>query len=75
MLVTIPGLAALERRLEGFEEVPTTLGRILRTTAKALIARGYINTLAGAYVLGVIDGQADMLSHMTNERLDRLTGT
>jgi len=54
------------------EDVPTTLGRIPRETAKALIARGYLNTLAGAYVFGVTDDLS--LSLLSRERLDWLTG-
>jgi hypothetical protein len=57
------------------QEVPTTLGRIPRETATALIARGYLNAVAGAYVFGVVDSEAARLSVslMTRERLDRLT--
>ena len=55
------------------ESVSTNLDRTPRETAIALIARGYVNTLAGAFVFGLVDNHPDMLSGLTRERLEFLT--
>jgi hypothetical protein len=54
------------------EEVPTTLGRLSRKTAMALIARGYVNTLAAAHVFQLCNVY-NMLSRLSRERLESLT--
>jgi hypothetical protein len=53
------------------DHVPTTLDRIPRDTAKALIARGYASLFAGAYVFGFVDVR-DMTKLLTRERLDQM---
>jgi hypothetical protein len=55
-------------------DVPTTLDRIHRETAMALIARGYASTLAGTHVFGFADADLMIKSWLTRERLERLTG-
>jgi hypothetical protein len=73
-LLDRPEFAQLCKLAQGkLEAVSTTLDRIPRETAMALVARGYLNTFAGAYVFGCCDIDSRKLSRLTPERLEFLT--
>jgi len=68
------GFRELCEMAEGeLEAVPTNLDRIPRQTAIALIARGYVNTLAMAYVFRLVELDHEMFARLTRERLELLT--
>jgi hypothetical protein len=54
-------------------KVPTTLDRIPKDIAAALLARGYANTLAAAFAFELIDREELQFANLTNERLEELT--
>ena len=54
------------------EKVPTTLGRIPKTVASTLLARGYANTLVAAFAFELIGWDELEAATLTKERLEAL---